>query len=76
MISFLFVTTNFGPSIADADLVDVSESVVLDLGESAFPGGDVDLGEDVALGVDGSQGAPGDGSTETVGGGSSRMALL
>ena len=79
VISFLFVTANFGPAIADADLVDVSESVpsvVLDLGESVFPGGDVDLGEDVALGVDGSQGAPGDGSTETVGGGSSRMALL
>ena len=79
VISFLFVTANFGPAIADADLVDVSESVpsvVLDLGESVFPGGDVDLGEDVALGVDGSQGDPGDGSTGTVGGGSSRMALL
>lgn len=79
VISFLFVTANFGPAIADADLVDVSESmpsVVLDRGESVFPGGDVDLGEDVALGVDGSQGDPGDGSTGTVGGGSSRMALL
>ena len=77
VVSFAFVSSNFGSVSADADLVDSGEvvpTVSLDFGTDL--GGGVDPGDDVDLGDGGVLEEPGDGSSGSAGGASSRIALL
>lgn len=77
VVSFTFVTANFGPTSADADLVDQSAAVpTVSLDFTADLGESVGFGDDVELGESGSLEEPAAGASESVGGGSSRIALL
>jgi len=75
VVSFAFISASFGPASADADLIDTDQSVpTVSLDFGAELGEDVGLVEDAELGDDSELGE-GD-SSGSVGGPSSRMALL
>ena len=75
VVSFAFISASFGPASADADLIDTDQSVpTVSLDFGAELGEGVGLGEDAESGDDSELGE-GD-SSGSVGGPSSRMALL